>query len=143
MHEGRSPPAGGLGVFPQKQKPLFFWGVGQTAGTKPPRVVTKKQGSGEDTLTTPWQREHWLALYEPQGVEAGIVGLLRAWADYADNYRETYDRPLGDHRSLGPPWQAIGHQLLRLLDGNLGRLDYAELESFILERLAAEGFTAP
>ena len=94
-------------------------------------------------MTAGWQREHWLALYEPQGVEAGIVGLLRAWASYADNHREIYDRPLGDRLALGPPWEAIGHQLLRLLDGNLGRLDYGELETFILERLEAEGFPLP
>lgn len=57
-------------------------------------------------MTAPWQREHWLALYEPQGPEIGIIGLLRAWTAYADAYRETHERSLADSLTLGPSWGA-------------------------------------
>jgi hypothetical protein len=87
-----------------------------------------------------WQRNHVGAINFPNRSEAGIVALLRGWLQYADTHKARYDSGIGEDGVLGKDWAAIGHALLGLLNGELGRLDGGSLDSLIRDTLTAEGF---
>jgi hypothetical protein len=89
--------------------------------------------------TGDWQTRHTGALRKPRGFEAPIVGMISAWAQYADTHRTRYESPIGADGVLGPEWQAIGVAILGLLNGECGRLDCGTLDGFIRDTLTSEG----
>ncbi len=82
-----------------------------------------------------WKSEHVSAVHFPEGFERPIVRLWAAWTDYAQEYQRRYEQPIQEDYILGDAWQALGQNLLRLLDGNIGRLDAGTLESIVTENL--------
>lgn len=86
-----------------------------------------------------WKERHERAVRLPSTTEAPIVGLLRAWSNYALEHKRRYDSSIGDDGVLGPEWQKIGEGIRGLLNGNTGRLDCGTLDSIIADTLTAEG----
>jgi hypothetical protein len=80
-----------------------------------------------------WKARHEQALRAPTpGThEAALVGMFGAWVAYAEAHRRAYDSPIGDDGVLGDEWRAIGHGLLGLLNGDLGRLDGGSMDRAI------------
>jgi hypothetical protein len=87
-----------------------------------------------------WQERHVSAIRYPQGVEQGMVSLLRGWLDYADAHMARFESRIGEDYILGPAWAQIGSSVRTLLNGELGRLDGGTLDSLICESLEAEGY---
>ena len=108
------------------------------AATTDKRKTLDYIGSGPNTGD--WQGRHAQAIHSPQGAERAIVGLLKAWLDYANGHEARYDSRIGDDYVLGPPWAQIGAGLRQLLNGESGRLDCGTLDSIIYNTLNAEGF---
>ncbi len=87
-----------------------------------------------------WQDQHDSAMRVPRaGSESAIVQMLTGWYEYALNHRSRYESLIGDDGVLGPEWAAIGHALLGLLNGDLGRLDGGTLDAFLRNTLADNG----
>lgn len=72
----------------------------------------------------------------------GIVGLIKAWAAYADDHMSAYGSGIGEDHVLGNEWADIGYALLGMLNGELGAMDGGTLDRIIRESLDAEGFNA-
>ena len=89
---------------------------------------------------TKWQDRHLAAIQAPSGFESAIVGMIDAWATYADKHRMRYDSGIGADHVLGDSWMEIGRGIRALLNGETGRLDCGTLDGFICETLNAEGF---
>ena len=87
-----------------------------------------------------WQDRHHDAIRSPRGPEVAIVGLLRAWCEYANRHRERFESGIGEDYVLGPEWARIGIAVRGLLNGESGRLDCGTLDGFILDVLQAEGY---
>src|SRR3990167_5950262 len=87
-----------------------------------------------------WGNRHLSAIRNPNKSEAGIVGMLRAWLEYADQHKARFESGIGEDRFLGPEWATMGKSLRTLLNDELGRLDGGTLDSIICEALTAEGF---
>ncbi len=68
-------------------------------------------------------------------MERPIVKLWTAWTDYAQEYKKRYEQDIQEDYILGDAWRELGQNLLRLLDGNIGRLDAGTLESIVTENL--------
>jgi hypothetical protein len=101
---------------------------------------TRSSDGGKMPNDTGWQTRHLAALQTPKGFESAIVGLIRAWAIYADSHKARYDSGIGEDGLLGDFWSQMSKQLRGLLDGETGRLDCGTLATFISETLKAEGF---
>lgn len=86
-----------------------------------------------------WEWRHFAAVTDPQGIERGIVSLLRGWLAYADEHRAEFSTGIGEDGFLGPYWAEIGSNLLGMLSGSLGRLDGGTLDAVIRETMTAEG----
>ncbi len=89
---------------------------------------------------TGWQDRHVEALYAPKGFEAPIVGMIAAWAQYADTHAARYESGIGADYVLGVAWHEMGVLIHDLLNGELGRLDGGTLSSFLHTTMRAEGF---
>ena len=87
-----------------------------------------------------WQERHMSALRAPRDVEAGIIGMLEAWARYADTHLARYATGIGNDSVLGDAWMEIGRGIRALLNGETGRLDCGPLDGFIYDTLAVEGY---
>lgn len=94
---------------------------------------------GQSFGENPWGMRHAEAWIIPHGSEVGIVGMIRAWAKYADQHRTRYESSIGDDGVLGVEWANIGRALLGLLNGELGRLDGGTLDGTIRDILSGEG----
>lgn len=95
-----------------------------------------------DPCKSGWVERHVNAIYNPKGAEIGVVSLLRGWLEYANTHKELYESGIGQDGFLGEHWEAIGHALLALLNGDCGRLDCGTLDGLIRDVLTAEGFDA-
>lgn len=74
--------------------------------------------------------------------EPAIVGMLQAWALYAQDHKDRYDSPIGEDGVLGDEWKAIGLGIKGLLGGETGsRLDCGTLSTFISKTLAGNGIS--
>lgn len=111
-----------------------------------PTFLNKKGEKMPDTGG--WQGRHLAALLPcvvgmaplPRpSLEASMVAMLDAWAGYADAHRQRFESGIGDDGVLGPEWEKIGHSILRLLNGDCGRLDCGTIGGFIRDTLTAEG----
>lgn len=87
-----------------------------------------------------WQERHTAAVSFPRGPETPIVGLVRAWLQYADAHHRRYEDGIGEDGILGECWSKIGNELRGLLNGELGRLDGGTLDTVIYGAMKAEGF---
>ncbi len=88
-----------------------------------------------------WKSEHVSAVHFPEGFERPIVKLWTAWTDYAMEYQRRYEQDIWEDYILGDAWRELGQNLLRLLDGDIGRLDAGIRESVITENLSDEAQT--
>lgn len=88
-----------------------------------------------------WRQRHDGALQTPlMGIEEPLVDMLRGWHAYARAHIARYGVKLGDDYVLGPAWFQIGSAMLRMLNGELGRLDGGTLDKFIRQTLLDNGF---
>lgn len=79
-------------------------------------------------------KNHFVPTHEHQPLhEAGIVHLIRGWAEYADAHFHRFESTIGEDSVLGEEWAQIGSALRGLLNGELGRLDGGTLDGLILE----------
>lgn len=101
------------------------------------RLTAKPRVSGN---TGNWQERHLAAVLAPRGPEAPLVGLIRAWLEYADQHKRRYQSGIGDDGVLGVNWSRIGRELRALLNGESGNLDCGTLNSVICGALQAEDF---
>lgn len=85
----------------------------------------------KDGSYTNWALRHNAAIRNPEGLERGLMRILRGWEDYADQHRTHFGSLIGEDGFLGPQWEAIGDALRSLLNGSLGRLDGGVLDSAI------------
>jgi hypothetical protein len=69
-----------------------------------------------------------------------LVGLLRAWLDYAQQYQAEHGSNIGYDYVLGPEWATIGVAIRGLLNGTSGRLDCGTLDSILYDNLKEQGF---
>ncbi len=90
---------------------------------------------------TGWQTRHIGALKCPARAESAIIGMIEAWARYADQHRALYGAKLADDSYLGPIWNDLGRSIHGLLNGETGRLDCGTLSSFIHSTRTCEGFS--
>lgn len=87
-----------------------------------------------------WRTNHNSAMLHPVGAEVPIVGLLRAWREYQTAHAKRYETGIGNDYVLGVEWENIGRAIIRLLNGETGRLDCGTLDGDIRRILADEGF---
>ena len=64
-------------------------------------------------------------------IGGAIRRMLEGWEDYACKYKKAYEDTIGNDGAIGPIWEKIGHNLLALLDGELGGWDAGSLHSNI------------
>jgi hypothetical protein len=89
--------------------------------------------------TGEWQDRHVRAINAPRALEAPIVRMIAAWAEYADSHRRCYESSIGEDYVLGEAWVTLARGIHALLDGETGRLDCGTLSTFIHDTLKAEG----
>lgn len=78
-----------------------------------------------------WAHNH---LYAWQLEKHPIVGMIKAWAKYADEHEKQYGQPIGKDYFLGQRyWKEMGEALRGLLNGDLGQLDGGILDGLILD----------
>lgn len=90
----------------------------------------------------PWAQAHNEAIrtFLPPMQERGIIELLRGWYNYAIEYDARFRRKIGTDYVLGSAWFEIGSALLRMLNGELGRLDGGTLDRFVRQTMFENGF---
>lgn len=82
-----------------------------------------------------WQERHHKALRFPVNYEVVIVGMFKAWYEYAVLHELRFDSMIGDDYILGKAWSEIGSQLRVLLNGECGRLDCGTLDAFVFNTM--------
>lgn len=82
-----------------------------------------------------WQERHHKALVFPADYEVALVGMFKAWYQYAVLHELRFESLIGDDYVLGPAWEAIGDSLRTLLNGESGRLDCGTLDGFVLNTM--------
>lgn len=87
-----------------------------------------------------WKARHTQAWLYPNATERPMVAMLKGWATYATQHQTAYESPIGEDYVLGPEWAKIGFALRGMLNGALDRLDGGTLDSFICDRLNAQGW---
>lgn len=95
-------------------------------------------------MTTNWAERHYAAIASPKPgtLEEAVSHLLKGWCEYADAHEAAYGSTIGEDGVLGEPWAEMGRGLLRLLNGDCGRLDCGIIDGLIRDHLRAEGFEA-
>lgn len=88
-----------------------------------------------------WGLRHAQAWASPNGFEAGIVGLLKALANYADQHLARYESRIGEDGVIGTAWAEALGAARTMLNGELGRLDGGTLDHSICEMATAEGIS--
>jgi hypothetical protein len=95
-----------------------------------------------ETTVPAYLANHHAAMRLPRaGFEAAIVGMLNAWLEYEITQTTRYQSEIGADYVLGPAWEAMGHAIRGLLNGETGRLDCGTIDGIICNRLRAQGFT--
>jgi len=87
-----------------------------------------------------WSHKHALACCSPAPCEKPIVGFRDALHDYAEQYAEAYETPIGDDGVLGPAFLRMAKAFVCLLDGETGRLDCGTLWGETDSMLKRHGF---
>jgi len=87
-----------------------------------------------------WIIRHARAYASPQGAEIGIVGMIKGWVAYAEDYSERYGSEIGSDYVLGGYWASIGFTIRGLLNGELGNLDGGTLDGILVILLSAQGW---
>ena len=90
--------------------------------------------------TNGWQDRHNSAVIAPRGIEKPLIGMIRAWAEYAVEHRRSLEDAdvIGTDGYSGEYWEAIGSALVKLLSAPTGnRLDLGTLDHHI-RRIATE-----
>lgn len=82
-----------------------------------------------------WQQRHHNALTFPRDYEVAIVGLFRAWYQYAVLHELRFESMIGEDYILGPAWTNIGSALRTLLNGECGSLDCGTLDHFVTQTM--------
>ncbi len=67
-----------------------------------------------------------------------FTGMMLNWQRWAAGHRRRFNAPIGDDAVAGPAWQAIGYQLIKLLDFQ-PLTDTAGCDRFIRETLRQNG----
>jgi hypothetical protein len=73
--------------------------------------------------------------------ERSMTKMLHGWIEYAAAHKEAYETAVGEDYVIGDEWQAIGHALLGLLNGELGRMDAGTVDRLIRDTFVQNGFT--
>ena len=99
--------------------------------------------SGENKLKT-YLDNHNAAQINPEGVEISLVHCVNFVRSYVNEYILRYgpDQKLSDDYVLGPVYLSMVQNALRLLDGELGRLDGGILDMTIRRFAKIAGFTS-
>lgn len=70
--------------------------------------------------------------------ERAILGLIRAWREYAEMHQAKHEAPIGEDGYCGEYWEQIGSAIQNLLSADHGqRLDNGTLDAY-LRAIAAE-----
>ena len=69
-----------------------------------------------------------------------LVGAIEAWIGYAFDHQERNGAPIGRDGFCGPAWEAWGHALRTLLNGDTGAFDCGTLDHIIAHNLRDQGF---
>jgi hypothetical protein len=102
------------------------------------RSMTRAWDSGKEA-----GKVHAKAWGQPEiGFESSIVGLVRAIADYADAYKERYQKSVCTDETLSEDWQSLVYRCGELLTGDIGRLNRSVLDSLLDDFLKNEGCDA-
>lgn len=88
-----------------------------------------------------WQVLHVEALRNPVGFEIPIEALLRGFLTYSAEHRRRYEASIGGDAVLCDPWVEIGKALLKLLNGETGRLDCGTIDRIVRNEFRANGLT--
>lgn len=94
-------------------------------------------------ITSPPDHEdaHKQAVSALNEKEAPVVGLLRSWLMYADQYRNQFGRQIGeDEEELGNNWKAAGHAISGLLAGEVGHLHTKTPRLVVEQAMSTAGF---
>ena len=91
-------------------------------------------------MRTDWKMIHRAAFNSPRRHEKPIVQLLNALDLYAANHERLYESPIGEDGVLGAAFLDMAKGLVRLLDGETGRLDCGTLWGDVDRLLRASGF---
>tara|TARA_R110000823_G_scaffold106841_1_gene225440 strand:+ start:454 stop:789 length:336 start_codon:yes stop_codon:yes gene_type:complete len=99
--------------------------------------------SGENKLKT-YLKNHSDAQINPIGVEISLVHCVNFVRSYVNEYILRYgpDQKLSDDYVLGPVYLSMVQSSLRLLDGELGRLDGGMLDIALRASARVAGFTS-
>ncbi len=85
-------------------------------------------------------RRAWAGSYTGRlGFGSALRSIIGGWAGYAIAYKAKCGSFVGEDGVFGPEWQAIGHALLGLLNGELGGWDGGSLDANIRDCLKANG----
>jgi hypothetical protein len=94
-------------------------------------------------VTSPpdYEDTHKQALSAPNEKEAPIVGLLKSWLMYADQYRNQFGKQIGeDEEELGRNWKGAGKAIVGLTGGQVGRLHRNTLRAVVEQALSIADF---
>lgn len=80
-----------------------------------------------------WQRRHWSAWMDPDGVERAVRDLIVALARYGNEHRAAHGAPTGNDGYIGPIFKAMLHHAIDLLNGDLRRFDGGTLDRLLRE----------
>jgi hypothetical protein len=94
-------------------------------------------------ITSPPDREniHRQSVSAPNENEAPIVGLLKSWLMYADQYRNQFGKQIGqDDEELGRNWKSAGKAIVGLAGGQVGRLHRNTLRAVVEQAMSIADF---
>ena len=83
---------------------------------------------------------HRKTILQTGGLHNSFAPMFRAWCRYAIDHEIRYGSGIGEDYITGRAWRDIGLALRRLLDGPIGELDYATLDTIICNNLTAQGY---
>lgn len=88
-----------------------------------------------------WQQRHVSALKSPKGFEAPILSLIEGLQDYRVEHEARYGSKIGEDHFMGKLYLDLARTIIKLLNGEIGRLDGGSVEQLVRRQLGAAGFT--
>ena len=88
-----------------------------------------------------WKNRHVRAWLSPKGFEVPITAMVSALGDYRVEHEARYGSKIGEDHFMGKLYLDLARTIIKLLNGEIGRLDGGSVEQLVRRQLGAAGFT--